>query len=149
MLQALRSLYQQITQRTYLLIWLIIALLGLVTIYIRVKVIFLVNPDIGGIESNVIYSVLRILAGYPLYQNPELAPYAITQYSPIYYYLTAGLSRLAGLTPDDVYEVYAVGRGISLVANVFYAWGIVQIARRLPLSTSLAALVGVLAFVLL
>lgn len=149
MLPILRSLYQQIVQRTYLLIWFIVGLLGIVTVYIRVKIIFLVNPDVGGIESNVIYSVLRMLAGYPLYQNPEQAPYAITQYSPIYYYLTAGLSRLVGLTANDVYDVYVVGRCISLTANGFYVWGIIQLARRLQLPTSLAALAGLTAFVLL
>ena len=149
MLQFLRSLYQQLIQRTYLVIWLIIGVLGFVTIYVRIKGIFLVNPDIGGIESNVIYSVLRMLAGYPLYQNPEQAPYAITQYSPIYYYLTVGLSRLIGLTPDDVYNVYAVGRTISLIANCFYVWGLIELARRMHLPISVAVLVGILAFSLL
>lgn len=149
MLQALRRIYQQIIDHTYSLIWFIVGLLGIVTGYIRFKVIFLVNPDVGGIESNVIYSVLRLLAGYPLYQNPEQSPYAITQYSPIYYYLTAGLSQLVGFTPDDVYEVYAVGRCISLIASCFYVWGIFRLARWLQLPASVAALVGIIAFCLL
>ena len=149
MLTILRSLYQQTIQWTYGLLWLIIGLLGLVTLYVRVNVIFLANPDVGGIESNVIYSVLRLMAGYPLYQNPEQAPYAITQYSPIYYYMTAGLSKLVGLTADDVYGVYATGRLISLVANGFYVWGIILLARRLQLPTYVALLTGVLVFSLL
>ena len=149
MLPVLRSLYQQIVQHTYFIIWFIIGLLGLVTIYIRVKIIFLVNPDVGGIESNVIYSVLRMLDGYPLYQDPRQAPYAVTQYSPVYYYLTVGLSRLVGLTADDVYGVYSAGRCISLIANLFYAWGILQVTRRLQLPTSISVLVSILAFILL
>ncbi|GAB4042435.1 glycosyltransferase family 39 protein [Spirosoma jeollabukense] len=149
MLKLFRRFYQQISQRTYLLLWLVVGLLGLVTIYIRVKIIFLVNPDIGGIESNVIFSVLRMMAGYPLYQNPEQAPYAITQYSPIYYYLTAGLSRLLGFTSDDVYEVYSAGRCLALLANGFYAWGLWKLARRIQLPASVAALVAILAFLLL
>lgn len=149
MLPILRSFYQQISQRTYLLIWISIGLLGLVTLYVRINVIFLANPDVGGIESNVVYSVLRIIAGYPLYQNPEEAPYAITQYSPIYYYLTAGFSRLMGFTADDVYEVYATSRCLSLVANGFYVWGISQVARQQHLPTRVAVLVGILVFTLL
>ncbi|MBD2752095.1 hypothetical protein IC230_04265 [Spirosoma sp. BT704] len=149
MVKYLRILYQIITKNAYLIIWCSVGIFSLVTLYVRSKVIFLVNPDIGGVESNVIYSVLRMLAGFPLYQNPEQAPYAITQYSPIYYYLTVGVSRLVGLTADDVYDVYAVGRCISLVANVFYVWGIVWLARRLQLTTSVAILVGLLAFILL
>ena len=70
MLQRLQNVYRLVYQQTYLLIWLIIGLLGLLTVYIRFRVIFLANPDIGGIESNVIFSVLRMMAGYPLYQNP-------------------------------------------------------------------------------
>ena len=149
MLRILRNFYLQLVQHTYICIWLVIGLLGLITVYIRLKVIFLVNPDVGGIENNVIYSTLRILAGYPLYQNPEQAPYAITQYSPIYYYLTAGLSRLIGFTADDVYEVYAVSRSISLLANGFYAWGIIRLARCVQLPASVSVLAGILAFTLL
>ncbi|SFD04776.1 hypothetical protein [Spirosoma endophyticum] len=149
MLQLFRRFYQQISQRTYLLLWLVVGLLGLITLYIRIKVIFLVNPDVGGIESNVIFSVLRMMAGYPLYQNPEQAPYAITQYSPIYYYLTAGLSRLLGFTSDDVYEVYSAGRCIALFANGFYALGFWKLARRIQFPASVAVLVAVLAFLLL
>ncbi|GAB4015524.1 hypothetical protein [Spirosoma koreense] len=145
----LRGVYQFIVQHTYGFLWSIIGFLGIVTVYIRIKVIYLVNPDIGGIESNVIYSVLRLMAGYPLYENPEQAPYAVTQYSPIYYYLSEGFSQLAGLTPDDVYGVYIVGRCISLVANGFYAWGIGKLTRTLQLPMSVAVLVGVLAFSLL
>ena len=149
MLQLFRRFYQQISQRTYLLLWLVIGLLGLITLYIRVKIIFLVNPDVGGIESNVIFSVLRMMAGYPLYQNPEQAPYAITQYSPIYYYLTAGFSRLLGFNSDDVYEVYGTGRCVALLANGFYAWGLWKLGRRIQFSTSVATLVAILAFLLL
>ncbi|UFH55091.1 glycosyltransferase family 39 protein [Spirosoma sp. KNUC1025] len=145
----LHSLYQYIAQRTYSLIWFVAGILGLVTIYIRLKTIFLVNPDIGGIESNIVYSVLRMLSGYPLYDNPEIAPYAITQYSPIYYYLTVGVAQLSGLTPDDVYYVYIVGRCISLVFNGIYAWGIYQLARKVASPTSISVLVSLVAFCLL
>lgn len=149
MVNYLRVLYQIITRNAYLIIWCSIAILGLITLYVRVKVIFLVNPDAGGIESNVIYSVLRMLAGFPLYQNPEQVPYPITQYSPIYYYLIAGVSRLVRLTSNDVYEVYIVGRSICLLANIGYTWGIVWLARRLQVVTSVSLLVGITAFVLL
>ncbi|WP_420146928.1 ArnT family glycosyltransferase [Spirosoma sp.] len=149
MVQVLHNLYQKIIQHTYLLIWILVGVLGLATLYVRIKVIFLVNPDVGGIENNVIYSVLRVLAGYPLYQNPEQAPYAITQYSPIYYYLVAGVSKLTGLTSDAVYEVYIVGRCVSLLANFFYAWGILLLARRIQLPTPVSVLISILAFTLL
>lgn len=149
MLQLLQWIYRQLVHYAYFISWATLGLLGILTLYVRYKTIFLVNPDVGGIESNVIYSILRVMGGYPLYENPEQPPFAVTQYSPIYYYLTVFVAKLLRLTPDDVYNVYICNRCVSLAANGVYVWGIIKLARRLSLPMSVACLAGILAFVLL
>ena len=149
MLQPLQWIYRQLVHYTYFISWVTLGLLGILTLYVRYKTILLANPDVGGIESNVIYSILRVMDGYPLYENPEQPPFAVTQYSPIYYYLTVFVAKLLQLMPDDVYDIYVCNRCVSLVANGFYVWGIVKLARRLSLPMSVACLAGILAFVLL
>lgn len=89
---------------------------------LRAYLLFVYQSDLGGVESNVIYSILRVLGGYPLYQDPELPPYSITQYSPLYYYTIVNICRLFGLEPENLYAVYIVNRSFSLASNLFFAF---------------------------
>jgi hypothetical protein len=88
----------------------------------RVILIFYQHPDAGGVEGNIIYFIQRLLDGQPVYTDPERAPYAIAQYSPLYYYLVAGVSELIGLTSDDILGVYAVSRSVSLFLNLVFVF---------------------------
>jgi len=75
------------------------------------------NPDIGGVEPNVIFVIERLMAGYPVYEDPEQSPYSVAQYSPLYYFLTAGIARRLHIDPGpDVWAVYATARSISFIA---------------------------------
>lgn len=69
--------------------------------------------DIIGMDMNVVFGVQQILLGHPLYQRPDIIPYAITQYSPIYYYLVALSSRLTGVGAGNVLAVSAIARAVS------------------------------------
>lgn len=86
--------------------------------WVRYILIFVQNPDLGGYEENVIYSIQRILAGFNLYENPELPPYSITQYSPLYYYLNFFLGKVFDVNPDKPFEVFILSRSVSLCLNV-------------------------------
>ncbi|MBN8824106.1 MULTISPECIES: hypothetical protein [unclassified Spirosoma] len=121
----------------------------LITLIIRYRLIFLTNSDIGGIESNVIYAIQRFLAGYPLYSNPEIAPYSITQYSPFYYRVVGTVCKLASLNPDHPIEIYRASRVVSLCANLLFAFLLFGIGRIFQLKLKTALAVSVIAFVLL
>ena len=121
----------------------------LVVGYIRYRILFLVHPDVGGIESNVIYAIQRYMAGYPLYANPEMAPYSITQYSPLYYRIVAACGYVAQLTPDDVLGVYRTSRVVSLIANVVYAVLLFTLSRQFHLTVKISLIVAMAAFVLI
>lgn len=119
------------------------------TLLVRYRLIFLASSDIGGIESFVIYSVQRYLAGFPLYASPEAAPFTITQYSPLYYRLVAAVASACSLSPDDPIGIYRVSRGLSLLANLGYAGLLAALGSRFGLTRWAALGVGVVAFVLL
>ncbi|GAB3948253.1 hypothetical protein GCM10028805_22180 [Spirosoma harenae] len=130
-----------------LLIFLLVCLAA--TLIVRFRLIFLASSDIGGIESNVIYSVQRYMAGFPLYTNPEAAPYAITQYSPFYYRIVAAFGYLADIDSDDTLGIYRVSRVISLLANIAYAFMLFKLSRQFRTSTRVSLAIATVAFILL
>lgn len=94
----------------------------LATLVLRLFLIFTYIPDLGGVESNVIYSIQRIMDGYPLYLDPSAPPYSITQYTPIYYYLIYGIGKVLQIQPADVESVYILSRSVSIIFNLAFAY---------------------------
>jgi len=89
------------------------------------------NPDISGVEPYVIFVIERFIAGHPLYENPEQPPFGVTQYSPLYYLLSAWIARALQIDPSrDVWSIYAVGRSISFVASLLTAVALYVASRR-------------------
>ena len=107
----IESFYCWIVARSALLISLVAGATFLAMLLLRLHLVSAYAPELGGIESNVIYTLQRILDGYPLYVDPAAPPYAITQYTPLYYYLCWGVGRLAGVDAANVHHVYVLSRG--------------------------------------
>ncbi len=95
--------------------------LFLITLFLRVVLVNYYDYNLGGIEPNVIYGIQRILLGQPLYQDPASGTYSIMQYTPLWYYLAAGVARLLpgqlrhGL---DVHGIYVLCRVLALLFNL-------------------------------
>jgi hypothetical protein len=70
---------------------------------------------------NVVFTIQQILMGQPIYQDPSLPPYSITQYAPLYYYAAALPARLFGIAAGDVLAVSAVARGVSAAITAILA----------------------------
>lgn len=67
-------------------------------------------------EANVIYTIQDAMRGGVLYPHPEHPPFAITQYSPLYYIAVAEMANLLRLVPgEQVSQVYQAGRGLSVL----------------------------------
>jgi|GEM_PF-1237400 hypothetical protein len=81
-------------------------------------------PELGGFERNVIWGIQQILAGNPLYSNPDLPPFSLIQYMPLYYYLMAFLGKAAGIEAGDAHAVYALCRGFNLFISMLLCSGI-------------------------
>lgn len=117
---------------------------------LRLHLITAYIPELGGIESNVIYSLQRILDGYPLYVDPATPPYSITQYTPLYYYLCLLVGRVAGVDPDNVHHVYMLSRSVSLLLNVLFSFSVYTILRKIfQVKMPLSALAFSYAFIYL
>jgi hypothetical protein len=101
---------------------------ALVFMLMRMGLVFSFAPDIGGVESNVLYSISKVLAGGALYDDPESKNFAITQYGPVYYELVIKTCHILGYTPPvHVHEMYVIGRLWSFIFNLLSAWLIFRI----------------------
>lgn len=117
---------------------------------LRIYLVTAYIPELGGIESNVIYTLQRFLDGYPLYVDPATAPYAITQYTPLYYYLCGGIGEMLRIDPGNVHQVYVLSRSVSLVLNLLFAFCAFLILRKVfRVRQSLSFIALVYAFVFL
>lgn len=74
--------------------------------------------NIGFGEHNVIDGIIRLLEGEALYGDPDRPPYDIIQYSPIIYYVCAGIAAPLGLGKEDPQTLFILCRIVCLVANL-------------------------------
>ena len=118
---SVEAIYEFLSRNIVVFIMMVAVGSFLMMLALRIHLIVAYLPEIGGIESNVIYSIQRILGGYPLYVDPATAPYSITQYTPLYYYLCWAFGKLFQIDPANVYQVYILSRSVSLALNLLFA----------------------------
>lgn len=116
----------------------------------RLQLLTQVHPDLGGIEFNVIYHLQSLFKGMPLYTNPELPPYSINQYGPIYYYLVFAVGKMTGVNDDAVLNLFTLSRSVSFFLNLAYAALVYLFSRSIFKSSKSASLtVAVFSFIFL
>ncbi len=85
----------------------------------RIAAIFTFNSDISGVEEVFIYYIQRLMITPEFYPDPTQPPYIISQYSPIFFYTTALLSKMFNIDPAvDFIKIFWIGRSVSFFANV-------------------------------
>jgi hypothetical protein len=104
--------------------------------------------EIGGVEINVINGILKIMDGQMLYSDPAKPTYDIIQYSPVYYYVVAGIAEVIRITPEDPHKVIILTRTIALIVNLFTAISIFFIARRFNLQKTVSIFAAIFTFVI-
>ena len=116
----------------------------------RIMVVIYPQPDAGGVEGNVVYFIQHILDGQSLYTDPELPPYAIAQYTPLYYYLVAAISKLCAVSADNVAGIFITSRVVSLILNLCLVAVIYKIAKKyFEAGRSASLIVGFISFIFL
>lgn len=85
-----------------------------------------------------------MLEGLPIYPPLDAVPFAINQYTPLFYWLAAGIASFVGVEPGDLDALYRVGRTISVVSALLLAGALYGAGRRLfdlsPLWSAVASL---------
>jgi hypothetical protein len=94
----------------------IIVMAGL--LLFRLLLLFSYNGEIGGIDNNFVYAVVRNLKGYDLYPDPAHFPYAINLYSPLYYTICTAIGRIIHINADEPIYVYQLCRSVSLACDM-------------------------------
>lgn len=96
----------------------------------RFLLIFSYNGEVGGIDNNFVYGVIRYMNDYGLYNDPASYPYAITLYSPLYYHICAGIGKLFSISSDDPILIYRLCRSVSLVCDAATCFFLLQVLRK-------------------
>jgi len=85
-----------------------------------------------------------LLEGLPIYPPLDAVPFAINQYTPLFYWLAGGIASFVGVEPGDLDALYRVGRTISVVSALLLAGALYGAGRRLfdlsPLWSAVASL---------
>lgn len=105
------------------------------------------NYDIRGAESNVVFTIQNVLRDNSLlYANPEIIPFSITQYSPLYYMLTDAVLTLFDISASNDPLIRIITRSVSLVLcfiMVLLLYSIIH--KRMKLSRKQAVIFGLVA----
>lgn len=110
----------------------------LTTLYVRVHYVDNYTLDTGGYDQNVVYGIVRIMNGTPLYTDPQQAPFSIVQYAPLHMRIIGALGRLLDIDPADVSSVYLLTRSWVLVLDLLSGWILFSIGRKSGLAPWLA-----------
>jgi hypothetical protein len=125
-------------------------LIFLAFLIVRIFIVNSKSADIAGIEQNVVYSTQMLMDKGDLYQSPGNAPFSITQYTPLYYYICGYTAKIIGYGPDDVQVLYRIGRSWNILFNFLTALLVFNIGRSiLKLSVNKSYFLFALSFALL
>lgn len=127
----------------------LLAIAALAVLGLRISFVYISSPNLGGMETSIIYGLQRVLAGMPLYSDPESPPFAIIQYSPLYYQLVGTVGKWLGIDPDLPMQVYALSRWAGLVFNLLGLGVLANIVKGLKIENKWKWVVVLLAWLCL
>src|SRR5205809_334436 len=82
----------------------------------RLLIIFSFEAHTVGIDNNFDYPIIRSLAGFSIYPNPETYPYAVNPYAPLFFIVCKWVAMLLHCTADNTIGVYRISRAVCLLA---------------------------------
>lgn len=84
----------------------------------RVRLLWLCNADTGGLEFELIYEIQRLIVGDPIYIDPAIPPFQITQKTPIYHIIVAFCAWLCHMPAENIFGIYFLSRIITLLTVI-------------------------------
>ena len=114
----LNKIADHYTGKIYGLTFFAAVLILLCLIAFRIMLISTYNGEIAGIDNNFVYAVIRSMAGYNIYPNPEAFPYSVNPYSPLYYNLCSFMGVIFNINFEDPINVYRLCRSVSFTCDL-------------------------------
>lgn len=124
-----------------------IGLFALLYIGFRLYLTPFYSTSIGGLESNVIYGVQKLLAGLPLYTDPTAGNGDLIQKGPLYYYLIAALCTVIQGADAEPIILFWVSRIVSLFLCLGIGYMLYRLLQQLGVDWTLAIGISLLLLV--
>src|SRR5579864_1136774 len=83
----------------------------------RLFLIFSYEGHTAGIDNNFDFPVIRWLAGFSIYPNPNAYPYVVNPYGPVFFIICKWIASVFHTTADDTLAVYRISRSVAFVAD--------------------------------
>jgi hypothetical protein len=112
------KLSDQYSGNIYQVTFFVSILVLLCLIVFRLLLIFTYNAEIGGIDNNFVYAVIRGMAGFDIYPDPARVPYAVNPYSPLYFNLCSLIGNIFNINIEEPINVYRLCRSVSFFCDV-------------------------------
>jgi len=112
------KLADQYSSKIYGIAFFAAALIIICLFTFRFLLIFTYNGEIGGIDNNFVYAVIRSMAGFDIYPNPETFPYAINPYSPLYVNLCSFIGKIFNINIEEPINIYRLCRAVSFACDI-------------------------------
>ncbi len=140
------SFFEQLSRKLPKIALLICSVSGVALLAVKMWLLVSYHPDISGSETSTIFPVQLLMDGRPVYSDPEQPPFALSQYTPVYFLITASLLKLTPWGPDDLHRIFFASRAVSLavVLAAVALFGI--LVYRYTGRKLIAALAGLLVF---
>ncbi len=114
----LNKVSEQYTSKIYRTCFFTALVIFLLLLIFRSLLVFTYNPEIGGIDNNFVYAVIRSMAGYDIYPDPTQFPYAVNLYTPLYFNLCSFIGNFLNLNIDEPINIYRLCRFVSLISDL-------------------------------
>jgi hypothetical protein len=108
----------QYTDKIYGIAFFTAVLIILSLLIFRFLLIFTYNGEVGGIDNNFVYAVIRSMAGFDIYPDPEAFPYAVNPYSPLYVSLCSFIGKIFKINIEDPINIYRLCRVVSFTCDI-------------------------------
>ena len=115
MIRRIAALPYAFLVKYHLRIALVIAAFSVLTIVlVRVQLLATFHPDISGSERSSVMPIQYVIQGKELYKSPELPPFYIVQYTPLYFWTVGAAYKWAGFDKENVHKIFVASRVASL-----------------------------------
>ena len=112
----------------------------------RIALIFSYEGHLAGIDNNFDFPVIRYLAGYPIYPDPNVYPFVVNPYAPLYFIVSKWIASSLHIHAENVISVYRVTRSVAFVADAGTCYVLFLLLKKVAKCTRQTAIIAIAFF---